>query len=62
MYYLLNCESAIANPWCICLGVNILIPFSVPVGVNNSSSKSLKLLLGEALYDTSELTDSGEVY
>lgn len=55
-------EYAIANQWSICLGVNILIPLSVPIGVNNISSKSIKLLLGEALYDKSEIIHSREIY
>ena len=55
-------EYAIANQWSICLSVNLLIPLSVPIGVNNISSKSIKLLLGEALYDKSEIIHSREIY
>ena len=55
-------EHAIANQWSICLGVNILIPLSVPIGVNNISFKSMKLLLGEALYYKSEIIHSREIY
>ena len=55
-------EYAIANQWSICLGVNLLIPLSVPIGVNNISSKLIKLLLGEALYDKSEIIHSREIY
>ena len=55
-------EYAIANQWSICLGVNILIPLSVLIGLNNISFKSMKLLLGEALYYKSEIIHSREIY